>query len=153
MSSPASAALRFAMTAFQTTRRAFWKLTKPDVRGVQSIALTPSGGVVLVKHRYARGWHLPGGGQKKNEDARSAALRELKEEIGLHSHGEVRQLGTFVYHPDYKRSTVTLFLVKDIVYRPRWSLEIEEVGEFNSDRLPPDMTNITRDRLAELRQL
>jgi 8-oxo-dGTP pyrophosphatase MutT (NUDIX family) len=139
------------MTAFQTARRSLWYFTKPDVHGVQAIALTPEGRVVLVKHRYARGWHLPGGGQKRGEDARAAALRELREEIGLESHGEVRALGSFVYRPDHRRSTVTAFLVRDIAYRPRWSLEIEEVGEFDAVRLPPGTTKIARKRLAELR--
>lgn len=147
-----SAALRVAMTAFQTTRRAFWYVTRPDVRGVQAIALTAAGRVVLVKHRYARGWHLPGGGQKRGEDARAGAMRELREEIGLQSHGEVEAFGTFVYHPDYKRSAVAFFLVRDVVYRPSWSLEIEEVREFDLHRLPPDLTEIARQRLAELDQ-
>jgi 8-oxo-dGTP pyrophosphatase MutT (NUDIX family) len=141
------------MTAFQTARRSLWYFTKPDVRGVQAIALTPEGRVVLVKHRYARGWHLPGGGHKKGEDARAAALRELREEIGLESHGEVRALGSFVYHPDHRRSTVTTFLVTDVSYRPGWSLEIEEVGEFDTSSLPPDTTAPSRERLAELRSL
>lgn len=146
-------ALRLAMTAFQKSRRALWYVTKPDVRGVQAIPLTPSGRVVLVKHRYTRGWHLPGGGQKKKEDARTAALRELREEIGLQAHGEVRQLGRFVYHPDFRRSTVTLFLVRDVAYSPGWSLEIEEVGEYDPSGLPPGTTKITRKRLAGLGDL
>jgi 8-oxo-dGTP pyrophosphatase MutT (NUDIX family) len=141
------------MTGFQTVRRALWYLTKPEVRGVQAIALTPEGRVILVKHRYARGWHLPGGGQKKKEDARAAALRELEEEIGLYAHAEVRQLGSFVYHSDHRRSTVTLFLVGHVSYRPGWSLEIEEVGEFDLSSLPRGTTAVTRQRLAELPRL
>jgi 8-oxo-dGTP pyrophosphatase MutT (NUDIX family) len=139
------------MTAFQTSRRAFWYFTRPDVRGVQAIPLTPGGRVILVKHRYARGWHLPGGGQKKKEDARTAVLRELCEEIGLEAHGEVRQLGSFTYRPDFRRAIITAFVVKDISYRPGWSLEIEEVGEFDPFSLPSDTTAVARQRLAELR--
>jgi 8-oxo-dGTP pyrophosphatase MutT (NUDIX family) len=141
------------MTSFQKSRRAFWYFTRPETRGVQAIPLTPSGRVVLVKHRYATGWHLPGGGHKKKEDAAAAMLRELREEIGLQAHGEVRQLGRFVYHPDFRRSTVTLFLVREIAYRPRWSLEIEEVREFDRARLPADITTISRKRLAALGEL
>jgi 8-oxo-dGTP pyrophosphatase MutT (NUDIX family) len=138
------------MTLFQTSRSAFWYFTRPEVRGVQAIPLTPAGRVILVKHRYARGWHLPGGGQKKKEDARTAALRELREEIGLLAHGEVRQLATFAYNPDFRRATVTLFLVADVSYSPAWSLEIEEVGEFDPSNLPPDTTTIARRRLTEV---
>ena len=150
---PLRPALRLGMTAFQKSRRALWYVTRPDVRGVQAIPLTPSGRVVLVKHRYARGWHLPGGGQKQKEDAPTAALRELREEIGLEAHGEVRPLGCFVYHPDHRRSEVTLFLVRDVAYNPPWSLEIEEVREFDPSQLPPGTTKITRKRLAELGNL
>jgi 8-oxo-dGTP pyrophosphatase MutT (NUDIX family) len=107
--------------------------------------------VILVKHRYARGWHLPGGGQKKKEDARAAVLRELREEIGLEAHGEVRRLGSFVYYPDFRRATVTLFLVTDVSYRPGWSLEIEEVAEFDPSSLPGDTTAVARRRIADLR--
>jgi 8-oxo-dGTP pyrophosphatase MutT (NUDIX family) len=138
------------MTAFQASRRAIWYVTRPDVRGVQAIALTPEGRVVLVKHRYARGWHLPGGGQKKREGAEAAVLRELREEIGLRSHGAIRSLGSFVYHPDHRRAAVTSFLVEDVRYRPGWSLEIEEVGEFDPSSLPRGTTAIARRRLAEL---
>jgi 8-oxo-dGTP pyrophosphatase MutT (NUDIX family) len=148
---PLRPALHLAMTAFQAVRRVFWYCTRPDVRGVQAIPLTPSGRVVLVKQRYTHGWHLPGGGQKKSEDASAAALRELREEIGLQAHGEVRELGSFVYHPDFRRSAVTLFLVRDVTYKPGWSLEIEEVGEFDPSGLPPDATALTRRRLADLR--
>jgi 8-oxo-dGTP pyrophosphatase MutT (NUDIX family) len=150
---PLQPALRLAMTAFQKSRRAFWYFTRPDTRGVQAIPLTPSGRVVLVKHRYARGWHLPGGGHKKKEDAAAAILRELREEIGLEAHGEVRPLGCFVYHPDYRRSEVTLFLVRDVAYNPPWSLEIEEVREFDPSQLPPGTARIARKHLAALRDM
>ena len=52
-------------------------------RGVHAVALTPERRIVLVRLRYAPGWRLPGGGLDAGEDLERAALRELREEIGI----------------------------------------------------------------------
>ena len=59
-------------------------------RGVHAVALTPERRIVLVRLRYAPGWRLPGGGLDAGEDLERAALRELREEIGMITHGPVR---------------------------------------------------------------
>jgi 8-oxo-dGTP pyrophosphatase MutT (NUDIX family) len=124
------------------------------VRGVLAVPLTPEGKVVLVRLTYDRGWHLPGGGQKKDEAAEAGALRELGEEIGLTSHGEVAFLGDFRHRPDRRRGSTTVFIVKDVRYEFRRSIEIEEADEFAPDALPPDATPLTRKKIAEaLRRL
>ena len=46
--------------------------------------------MILVKLRYAPGWRLPGGGRADDEDPCEAALRELREEIGMTAHGKAR---------------------------------------------------------------
>lgn len=97
---------------------------------------------------YARGWRLPGGGRKPDEDAEAAVLRELREEIGMTSCGAVRRVGRFSHHPDFRNDRSSLFVVEDVVYRPRWSLEIKAVREFDPDRLPPDTAQITRRLIA-----
>ena len=44
-----------------------------------ALALVEQGGkVVLVRHSYATGWHLPGGGVKRGEPPEQAVLRELR---------------------------------------------------------------------------
>ena len=53
----------------------------------------PSGKVVLVRLSYAKGWRLPGGGQKTSEESRDAMLRELREEIGLTAYESVELVG------------------------------------------------------------
>lgn len=42
-----------------------------------------SGGFLLVKPTYKPGWDLPGGMAEANEPPEQAAVRELKEELGL----------------------------------------------------------------------
>lgn len=100
--------------------------------GAHALALTPDRRVVLVRLRYAKGWHLPGGGRGAEEGLAEAALRELREEIGLVAHGRVSRLD----HID-----ASLLLVEDVAYRPRgWSWEIERVIEAELDALPANMS-------------
>src|SRR5690349_18995889 len=58
-------------------------------RGVHAVALTPERRLFLVRLRYAPGWRLPGGGLDAGENLAMAALRELREEIGMTAHGEI----------------------------------------------------------------
>lgn len=108
-------------------------------RGAHAIALTPEGRVVLVKLTYARGWRLPGGGVDPGEDDRAAALRELREEIGMVSHGSVRRLD----HPGLGGDGA-LFVVTDVIRRWRPSLEIRRVGTFDPTRPPSGLAEVAR---------
>ena len=97
---------------------------------------------------YARGWRLPGGGRKRGEDAETAVRRELVEEIGMTDCGALRAVASFSHRPDHRRDRSSLFVVENVRYRPRWSLEIKAVGEFDPDDLPVGTAAITR-RLIE----
>ncbi len=145
--------LRWVMSGLQDLRRAFWHLRRSETYGVHGVPMTPDGKVVFVKLRYARGWRLPGGGRGKNEDPAGAVLRELKEEIGLVSHGAVEPVRGFPESMDRKRDTVSLFIVRDVEYRPRWSLEIESITEAGPDRPPANLAAPTRRWLALARPM
>jgi 8-oxo-dGTP diphosphatase len=62
--------------------RAWWFLRRPKHRGAV-VALWHDGKILLVRSSYRSRWDLPGGGVAPGEDARAAALRELREELGL----------------------------------------------------------------------
>lgn len=145
--------LRWAATGFQSVRRAFWFVRQPETLGAHAVALTPQGSIVLVKLRYAHGWRLPGGGRHSDEDAEAAVLRELREEIGMTEHGVVEPVCEVEHRPDFKRDTASLFIVSDVAYRPRWSLEVEAVTEAAPDCLPDDLSDRTREWLALVRPL
>ena len=136
--------LRWAATGLHSLRRTFWFFRRPRTFGVHAVAVTPTGRLVLVRLRYARGWRLPGGGRSETEDPREAALRELREEIGMRSHGAVERVGEQMESPDFERDLATLFIVRDVVYRPSWSLEVEAVTEAPFDGLPHDLSKRTR---------
>lgn len=141
--------LRLLVGGFQSLRRSVWFFTRPPVRGAHAIALTAQGTIVLVKLRYARGWRLPGGGRKPGEPAEEAALRELREEIGMTGFGAVRHLSDFQEVSDFRPDMASVFIVHDVQYSPRWSLEVEEMAEFPIDRLPYDTSLRTLRWLAE----
>ena len=143
--------LRWAATGLHSLRRALWYFRRPRTFGVHAAAVTPAGKLVLVRLRYARGWRLPGGGRSETEDAREAVLRELREEIGLESHGAVELVGEGMETPDFKQDLASLFIVRDVGYRPRWSLEVEAVAETPLDRLPDDLSERARRWIEQVR--
>lgn len=45
---------------------------------------------------------------------------------------------------DFKRDLAALLIVEDVRYQPRrWSWEVEKVGEFAIEQLPPDTAGLT----------
>jgi len=130
--------LRALMMPLQRLRRLIWAVKPRSVVGAHAVALTPEGKILLVKLRYARGWHVPGGVRKAGETARQNALRELTEETGMLSYGSIVQLLDEVELVNHRSDASGVFLVRDIIYRPRWTLEVEEIVEADFDALPAD---------------
>jgi len=127
--------LRTALTGLQQLRLLWWRLRGKRGRGALAVPLTPEGRVVLIRLTYAPGWRIPGGGIGRGEDAETAALRELAEEIGMTGHGAVACID--------RLHSSTVFLVRDVVYAPRRTFEIEEVAEFDPEALPENTADTT----------
>ncbi|MBN8831844.1 MAG: NUDIX domain-containing protein [Sphingomonadales bacterium] len=130
--------LRWAMRSIQQLRRLAWRIRKPGIVGAHAVAMSREGKVILVKLRYERGWSVPGGRRKAGETALENALREMREELGASAYGEPVHLLDEVTSINYRSDNAAVFLVPDVAYSPRWSLEIEAIGEFAPDHLPPD---------------
>jgi ADP-ribose pyrophosphatase YjhB (NUDIX family) len=91
-------------------------------------------------------------GRRKDEYAQAAVIRELREEIGMIAYGRIRLACELEEAVDFKRDVAALLIVEDIRYKPRrWSLEVEQVGEFALDRLPRDTARTTLRWIAALR--
>lgn len=139
--------LRLLLPLAYRAARLWWFVRRPRTFGVRAIAVTPQGEIVLVRHSYLRGWYCPGGGCKRREEAQAAALRELREEIGMIGCGTVRHLADYFVERHFRRDTVSWFLVRDVRFAPRRSLEIAEVRGFAPEALPADMPPVVRDRV------
>ena len=61
----------------------YFLLTRGMTLGVRVLVQNPQGEILLVKHTYVPGWHLPGGGVDHGEDVETAAKREVYEETGI----------------------------------------------------------------------
>lgn len=146
---PPRPVVRLVMTALQTIRRALWRVTTPTAEGVHAVALTESGEIVLVRHTYAKGWRLPGGGVYRGEAPADAIMRELGEEIGLSAWRSIEHVAEFEHRPDHRRGKGSLFRLDGVSYRPKRSLEIDSIETFDPDRLPADTTPFTRRMIAE----
>jgi len=136
-----SALLRVGATALHQLLKAGWFVSRPRTFGAHAVALTAGRRLILVKLRYAPGWRLPGGGRAPNEPAVDAALRELREEIGMFAHGDVALACELEEPTDFKRDLASLVIVRDVEYRVRrWSWEVEAVCEAAVDALPPGVS-------------
>jgi 8-oxo-dGTP pyrophosphatase MutT (NUDIX family) len=133
--------------------KAGWFVRRPRTFGAHALALTPERKLILVKLRYAPGWRLPGGGRNPGEDAVEAALRELREEIGMTSHGTAQLAAELEQRPDARRDLVAVVLVDNVRYTPGWSWEVEQVIETDIDALPDDLAPVARAWIEAARSL
>lgn len=129
--------------------RAWWRLKRPMTLGVRGIAQDAQGRVLLVRHTYVGGWHLPGGGVERGETAETAMRKEFAEEAGLAVEGPLSLIGVYlntVFPGDHV-----------LVYRAHaWRScasdsegEIAEYGFFARDALPADTRPAVISRLRE----
>lgn len=128
----------------------WWRIARGLTLGVRAIVTDDESRILLVKHTYLPGWHLPGGGVERGEPAGLAVVRELAEEAGVQA--EVGPVLRSI-HSNHARFRGDHVLVYEVT---KWSKcepdnegEIEEVAWFSPRDLPGDTSPATRRRIAE----
>lgn len=120
--------------------------------GVRMAATNQDGEIMLVKHTYVTGWHLPGGGVDKGESCNEAAIREMVEETGLEPKTPPQLFNIYFNTIASKRDHVALYRCEteqnSAAKIP--DKEIAEARFFSLNELPKDVSAGTRRRLAEL---
>ncbi|OYX90042.1 MAG: DNA mismatch repair protein MutT [Rhizobiales bacterium 17-65-6] len=128
------------------------RMTHGLTLGVRVIARDDQGRILLVRHGYTPGWHLPGGGVDLGETAEEAAHRELREETNVSAASPLVLHGLF-FNPVFGgRDHVACYRASDLIIGPppRPRLEIAEIGFFAVDAPPPGLTAGTARRIAEV---
>lgn len=143
----------FAHTLAYQVLRAYWWVRRPLTLGVKAVLLDEENRVLLVRHTYQPGWHLPGGGVKKKETLADAAVREVREETGhLVCDTAPQMFGVYSNFAESKSDHVAVFVFRSwevIPDAPR-SPEIMEYQFFSAQALPNGTTAATHRRLQEI---
>lgn len=144
-------------------KRLFYRAAKPVLHpvyrqlrgmtlGTRTLVLKDAGAqVMLVRHGYAAGWMLPGGGVERGEALAEAAVRELREEAGIVAEEEPLLHGVFLNDRQFRGDHVACFVLRRFSERPvRAGFEIAEARFFPPAALPEGTTGGTRRRIAEV---
>ena len=128
------------------------RFLRPMTLGVRAIVIDKESRILLVRHSYINGWHLPGGGVDAGEPLHEAMAREVLEETGAILTAPAQFHGIF-YNNRYSRSDhVAVYVVRDFHIaserKPDW--EIRDVKFFDVRNLPEGTAGATRARLAEV---
>lgn len=130
----------------------YWRFARGMTLGVRAVVLDSDNRVLLVKHSYVSGWHLPGGGVEVGETFGDALRRELVEEGRIEVLGEPALHGLFLNSHVSRRDHVAVYLIRNFSQDrlPEANREIIACGFFEANALPAETTKGTRLRIAEV---
>ncbi|MFZ9500262.1 MAG: NUDIX domain-containing protein [Beijerinckiaceae bacterium] len=143
------------MAGFERARaramHVWFRFARPMTLGVRAV-VAREGRVLLVRHTYVSGWHLPGGGVEKGETAAQALAREVEEEGAVRLTGTPALHGLFFNRRASPRDHVLVYVALDfeVLGRRAPDIEIAEAAFFPLDALPEGVSQATRARLGEV---
>jgi 8-oxo-dGTP pyrophosphatase MutT (NUDIX family) len=145
--------MKAGRAAVERARRALNGSGPPPVTLGVRVAAFDGPKILLVRHTYMAGWHMPGGAVDRGESAADAAVRELQEETWVEAEGTPRLIG-FYFNPMKTKSDHIALYVCDRWRAPNGllkpNMEIAEVGFFDAGALPDGTTYATKLRIAEI---
>jgi len=108
--------------------RTYWWLRHPVTHGAV-VVVWNEGAVLLARNSYVPYYNVPGGYVNSREDPRAAAVRELREEVGVEVSADQLSLAQEVTHEwEYKQDHVHVFELQ-LSERPQISVDQREVIE------------------------
>ncbi|MCB2051270.1 MAG: NUDIX domain-containing protein [Novosphingobium sp.] len=134
---------RLGLRVAHALRKRYWRWRRPLLVGCSVMVFRVADGgqrsVLLVRHSYGSGrWGLPGGAVARGEDPASAALRELREEVGLDLDA-LHLVGSVVRDLHGARNQLEMFSALSNAEPQIDGREIVAAGYFPLDALPPDL--------------
>jgi len=128
-------AFRVAYQCAYRLMKAYWGIRHPTTHGAL-VMLWNEGEVLLVRNSYVRYYSAPGGYVRKGESGRAAALRELKEEVGLAAREQDLSLVVDETQEWAGKSDHVQIYSLDLAARPRIHVDHREVIE--ASWFPPE---------------
>ena len=119
--------------------------------GVRALAFDREGRVLLVKHTYISGWHLPGGGVEHGETVFEALAKELREEANVEFRGDPVLQSVHLNRKVTRRDHVVVFRCLDAMQTEpkRRDREIAAADFFAVDALPEGLVASSARRIRE----
>jgi ADP-ribose pyrophosphatase YjhB (NUDIX family) len=133
-------------------RRWLLALFRVRTTGVKVMLFNRKGELLLIRNGYGArtAYLLPGGGVSRRESPAAAAIREVREELGV----EVRELNavwTYQTSGEGKRDTIHLFRAIADASPTVDGVEVVEAAFFPMEALPDGVSPATMRRIAEAR--
>jgi 8-oxo-dGTP diphosphatase len=120
------AMFRLAYRCAYQLMRAYWTLRKPATHG-SLVAIWVNRRLLLVKNSYVRYFSLPGGYVRGAESGTDAAIRELREEVGLNvSAGDLKPAIDESHEWEGKHERLQIFQL-DLEVEPEIKVDNREV--------------------------
>ena len=129
----------------------WFRLRRGITLGVRAAVINGASEVLLVRHTYAPGWILPGGGVERGETVLDAVKREVREEAGVIVTQNPILHGVFANEDNFPGDHLVCYIIREFTLEPRPpSIEIAEARFFAIDALPEATTGGSRRRIAEI---
>jgi ADP-ribose pyrophosphatase YjhB (NUDIX family) len=137
---------------FRHALHLYWRFARGMTLGVRGAVFDGGDRVLLIRHTYLPGWHLPGGGVEVGETALDALTRELQEEASIRLSGIPHLHGVFFNGRVSRRDHVLVYVVRDfdVLGEKQPDREIAEARFFPVDALPGETAPSTLRRLQEI---
>ena len=140
------------MSALLRLMHVYWRFSRPLSGGVRGMVIEDDA-ILLVRHTYVGGWHMPGGGVEIGETFEGALEKELREEAAVRLTARAELFGLYLNRAMNRRDHVALYVCHGHErgeFRP--NREIAEARFHPLDALPGGTTEATRRRIAEVRE-